>query len=528
MPSSDVLASHENEQIPNIPFVSSDEYELSSATSIALSESDTLNEDRSQRLDLQETFNDNFDHYLPFVLRRLRLRSLNETAQPSPDVQDMVDYDDQPTINEEDIYGTRENEVSILGVNPSSLNLKRRFIIAEEFIKGTTYVFPSEDSFARFKELRSAHKKNRKGSVTLFDKVGNPKIVATGSRSKDDEAGEIVDPRNHIIPLDQKLKGVGLPLFKVSVPYFSNFKKNAPYMVFHKYKELPSPPNFDENGDLIDNEFETFQFCTVYTKRYQEVKRYLFEFNCEEPFKVVAFQHCLKPFVDFNYKNTRFRVIGTPVVSTYASVYNPNLKLLIVDSSKPSLCDSIINKKPGFEISSFMKKKNKSKKEDQQEDYSMLAPEEYPNPYPDPGNPLLRDEFSLLYGGLGYSNNREYIPDELPPFGEFKDCLAYKIKMSLIPKKYSEVGRVEVYQVNRNHEFYPDNPNDNYNTNSTKSVTLDNLVINCILMTLRETSVRSTARPSSQSVLLASRIGGYRQSAPGLGAASFGDFTLLS
>lgn len=496
-----------------------DEYDLSPTSSIPLSESNTLLEDKAHRLELQETFNENFDNYLPFVLRRMRIQAYNEET-PLPDSVVDLENDDQPTILDEPI-GDPATATQILGQSTSNFNLKRKYIIASELIKGSNYVFPSEKSFELFKERRSNTKKHRKSSVTIYDESGNVKVLKN-SRKMSLPLSEIVDPRNHLIPLTDKIKGLGLPIFKISAPYISNFKSNSPFVVFHRYREHPTPPSFTQTGELIDEPFETYQFCSVYVKKFPEVKRLTFNFTPndgdeQQSLKLVVFQHCYLPFADFVYKGTRFRIVGTPIISPYALTYNPSLKLLIVDQDKPSLCDDVINRKPGFDLSSILKK-NKTEPADEV-DYSKVDPSEYPNPHPNPYNPLMRDSFGVLYSGFGYVITKDYIPDNLPPFGGFKDSIIYKEKLNVIPKRYTEVGMVELYQDNRSSAIYPDNINDRFDSNSTKSIDIDNLVLTCVLLTMREASIRATARPSTSSIAISSRLTGFRTGGPSLSNA---------
>ncbi|CAH6722326.1 hypothetical protein CLIB1444_09S01090 [[Candida] jaroonii] len=461
-----------------------DEYMISPTTSIPLSETETLNGDRDHlhRLELQNTYVENFNSYLPFVLRRLRLhqhenQSLGDGTIIEPNAN-FDDDDDLPTILDEPIddpYGT-----TIMENNISRYSVKREFIIVNEFIKHNTYVFPSIESFELFRKLRNQNKKQRKNSITTYDNEEEKYNVIRGHETA---GNSIIDDRNHIVPVEFKLEGQGLPIFRVSVPYMSNFRKNSPFIVFHKFKEIPNPPGNE------DEEFETYPFCLVTLKRFQEIRRYTFEFP-EYGFRVISFQHNFRPFADFNYKSTRFRVLGTNVISAFALNYNPSLKLLVIDEGKVSLCDSVINRKPGFEISSIIKKKQVKV----EEDVSGLDPADYPNPYPAPDNPLLEDSYFQYYNSTGYTNVRDYIPNDLPPFGNFLDALVYKDRLNLIPKKYSEVGKIETYQ------------DPHGDVNSTKSSSIDDMVLLCILMTYRESSIRANARPSNSSAMLSSRL----------------------
>ena len=300
---------------------------------------------------------------------------------------------------------------------------------------------------------------------------------------------ELVDTRSHIIPLEYKIKGLGLPIFKIHAPYLSSFRKNSPYLIFKKYREIPLRPSLhdrpdNENADILTS-YEAYVFCTVYVKHFYDVRRYILNFSPvgKKRFRVIIFQNNFRPFADFNYKNTRFRVLGTSLSCVYVTNYSPVMKLMIIDNDKPSLCDNIINKKAGFEILSIMKQKKKypsdnstEESDDPNNDITLS------NPYPDPKNPLLVD----LASSLRISGKHAFLSRSMPPFGLFKDSIAYDDdSVKFIPKKFSNVGRVEIYQ---------DNSNLIEDPNSTLSIDLDSLVMNCILLTLRESNIRNSVK----------------------------------
>lgn len=105
--------------------------------------------------------------------------------------------------------------------------------------------------------------------MTIYDENGTVKVLQN-NRKRSISLTEIIDPRNHLIPLPDKIKGLGLPIFKINVPYISNFKSNSPFVIFHRYKENPAPPKFSQSGELIEEQFETYQFCSVYSKKFQK------------------------------------------------------------------------------------------------------------------------------------------------------------------------------------------------------------------------------------------------------------------
>lgn len=457
--------------------------QASTAESIALSESDTLMYDKNQQLELQETYNENFTLYLPFLLRQADILRY-QTRGSEADCE--RDYDDQRTI-----VGCNDTYGLILEKEASKFNLKRQFIIVQEFLKHSSYVFVSKESFTLFKQLRLNRKKDAKNLKIIYDENGIIRRVSITKTVKDgiDENNKdlLVDNRQHIIPLEYKLKGLGLPLFKIQTPYLASFRKHAPFLIFRKYREIPLKPILQGTTNNTDNvtDYESYVYCSVFVKHFLNIRRYILNFTPigQEPFRIIVFQHNYKPFADFNYKSTRFRAIGTSLSCIYVTNYSPIMKLMIIDDDKPSLCDSIINKKTGFEIQSFIKKKKNS---DAALDCNIEDSDDDPkldNPYPDPGSPLLSDPgYSLQQ----QTDKYEFISKSMPPFGRFTDSMLYDNDIyRFIPKKFSETGKVEVYQ---------DNTDLIEDPNSTLSVDLDCLVLNCILLTLRESNIRNSVK----------------------------------
>lgn len=465
---------------PNSMIIDNDDSSQTSIDeSIALSESDTLLYDKRQQLELQETYIDNFTLYLPFVVRQMQHRDYQNEQTHMGD----IGSDDQQTI----IDGNDSNLNLVMNKELSTFNLKREFIVAHEFLKNNTYLFINQESFKLFKQLRK-NKLKRKNLIIIYDENGTIKKLSVNSKEKPENMiigkNEIIDHRSHMIPLDYKVKGLGLPVFRIHTPYLSSFRKNTPFLVFTKYREVPLKPIGSESsaGTSTENfeNFESYSFCTVYVKNFYKLRRYILNFTPldEKPFRIIVFQHNYKPFADFNYQNTRFRVIGTSLPCIYLTSYSPSLKLLIIDKNKPSLCDRIINKKPDFEILSLIKNKKKLSNIDTQDEGRLN------NPYPALSNPLLSDEFMTIQSLS--AAKKFFVSKLMPPFGNFKDSMMYEDQTTnLIPKKFSEVGRIELYQ---------DNSNLNDHMNSTLSLDLESLVINCVMLTLRESNIRNTAR----------------------------------
>lgn len=458
--------------------------------SVALSETETLAYSKQQRMELQDTFDDNYVAYLPYVLRRLRHEHEIETGQFGGHAGAINGVAPQPSSDSDDektVASISDERALILRRETAQYNYKRQMVVVSEFIKNSTYVFSDRDSFRTFKYLRSNSKKLRKNSFIVYESDGKIKRIL-GKNSVPDlseesmDSGNIVDSRNHLIPLEYKLKGSGLPLFKIVVPYMSSFRKKVPYMVFRRYKEVPGPPSLRPDADE-DEKFETYDFCAVHLKAFQKYKRYVLHFTPENaaPFKIIAFQNNFRPFTDFNYKDTRFRVVGSSLVTAYLMNYVPELKLIVIDRNQVSLCDSIVNKR--LHLARGISATHAS------ESVVPTAPEDLDNPVPHEDNAVLKEEEV----GFVHVIKKNYIPNDMPPFGRFLDSIAYPVELLLLPKKYTEVGKIDLYQ--------PLSENTHSDMTSTLSVNLDQMVLSTVLLTLRETALRTTNRHSNTSLL---------------------------
>lgn len=389
----------------------------------------------------------------------------------------------------------------------TSYNSKRSLIVVSEFIKGTTYLFPSAESFTLFRELKLSKGKSRedRNSFIVYDDNCNISRVSGASVDSlflETAADSVVDRRPHIIPVDYKIKGTGLPLFKISVPYMSAFRRRTPFMVFRKYKEIPEKP-CTVMGAEIDEHFETFDFCNVYTKVFQLYKRFLFQFcPANGPsFTIHAFQNNFRPFTDFTYKETRFRIWGTLLRLVYSLVYSHELKLFALDDSQPSLADDLVEKphKSGF----FSRRRDSfdgifsdhPKARDSKNvglgsistsngvEGVQKSSEQFVNPVPREDNPIVLD--SASYTPV---SGQSFIPNESPPFARFVDSFMYQDIGLIFPKKYTEVGKLETYQ----------DPDD-YNADllTTYAINLDSLVLSTILLALREANIRMAKRQNT-------------------------------
>lgn len=475
--------------------------------SLALSEADTLFDEKKSRLHLQERYIDNFTDYLPFLLLRLRYNNEQHTpedthteADPTSPVGEgnvhhhAADYlydsgDDLPTmINEplDDLEPLEGNE-AIVSKPMHNFTIKRECILASELFKSNSYLFPSMESFQIFRLLRSKLRKMLRGLIYLYDKSGGIRMQNSRSKSSIDHS-DTIDERQHIIPLNFKVKGQGLPLFKYYVPYMQSFRRSTPFVVFKRYKEIPDAPSPNDKVDAtgLDADFETYTYCTVQTKFSHDLRRFVFSFTPagESGFKIILFQHNFKPFADFTYKGTRFRVVGTTLATGYLASYSPRMKLMIIDDNAPSLCDNLVDKKAGFEIRSIVKKKSANGRSESSELLDMK------NPFPDPSSPLL--DSNLLDFAIAHSRTAKYVPRTKPPFGAMQDSMTYTNSSTLLPKKFSEAGKFELYQ---DGTLLPSEDLD-----STLSFDTDTLVFNCILLSLREAGIRTANRGGSHNI----------------------------
>ncbi|ODV82441.1 uncharacterized protein CANTADRAFT_4433 [Suhomyces tanzawaensis NRRL Y-17324] len=448
------------------------------AQSVALSEAETLLQDKPKHTELQESFDANLTHYYPFVLRKARLEAQKETIKqmlakqgvPQEEDDDASGSDDAATILNDDhvLEG-----IQIMNKPTSVFNAKRELVIVQELLKNNCYVFTSETSFEKFKDLRRTKKLGKDQSI-ICDSNNKYRRVANSELAK--LSGYTMDSRTHIIPPESKELGIGLPLFKIQVPYL-NFRKNAPHMTFRRYREVPLRP-LDVEANVSENEedYETYPFCMVYSKFVHHVRRFLFLF-CDEQgqtkFKIVLFLNLEKPFSDFNYKGTRFRVTGTSVLAGFNAT-RPSFKLLILDDDMPSLCDNIEDGKPGFEILKIIKRKGSTDGEQPAKEPQAVEvedPTQFINPIPSPTNPLITDERS----GISFHGLAKHISNNLPPFGTFSESSLSRAS-KIIPKKFSDAGKIELYQDFANHT----------DKDSTLLVDEDTLVLSCIISTLWE------------------------------------------
>ncbi|KAL6449937.1 hypothetical protein SBY92_002411 [Candida maltosa Xu316] len=499
--------------------------------SVALSDAETLYLDRSHGLELQENYMDNFTIQMRLResdTRRRRSGNHDDTTTSTetslgngtgdtgnggsvtnnesnipPHVLMVGDdtFDDRSTIHEEThlpVETFASAFYKIMDKELSQYSVKRSFELVGGMLKSNNYIFPSKESFESFKALRQNIKRDRKNSILVYDKQGTIKKVSSCTKKEDLVGDEdiVIDDRPHIIPLDQKIKGLGLPLFKMQTPYLSSFRKNTPMIIFKKYREIPSSPQqtTSNNKNVVSEDapdFETYEFCSVYSRYFQNYRRFIMEFNpIDQPsFKVIVFQSNFRSFTDFKYKNTRFRVLGTSVIQGVVQQYNPHMRLLVLDEDMPSLVDNVVNKKNSGGII-----KRKSQEPMVKFDY---------NDYNTYINPISNTSFAEEISS-GPVSSFDITSNHLPPFGMFKDAMS-----RMLPKKYLEVGRFEIYQ---DHDTL-----NGISLDTTLSVDLDSLVLLCVMATLRDVSIRNSSKTTAPGgVGFGSRFGVPVAASPGL------------
>lgn len=395
----------------------------SSQISLALTDTETLRGDVPVTSDLPGSYADNFEEHI--------LRGGCEERHLRFSPTNRYDEFDQVTLNSDILHCGK----TVLGKDISVFNVKRDFIVAKELFRNDMYLFLSKESFKQFKEL-----KLRKASHGDLLKVGS----------------------NHSITHPEREIQI-LPVLKLHFPHFASIRKNTPYLVFKGYRSLQTSPNHHSGAygaERFNSEFETFDFCSVQFKNFYKIRRYILEFTPigEQPFKVLVFQHNFKPFADFIYQGTRFRICGTSTTEN-ASSYTADLRLCALDDSMASLCDAIVDRPAKLELSSLRRKK------------SSLS-HGCGNPYPDPNSKLLQDKRIV-----SVQDSHCFHPKGVPPFGSFRKAELYG-EGNLVPKKISEVAKFETYQ---------DGTEIEGDLNGIHSLDSDSLVLNCIMLALRET-----------------------------------------
>lgn len=244
---------------------------------------------------------------------------------------------------------------------------------------------------------------------------------------------------------DQFKRGEAPPLFKVLAPFLSQMRPTTPFITIKRGLD-PDP------------------YCTIYTKQMTRVRRVVFQFTPHNApaFEIVSFINHYRPFTDFNYKNTRFRVFGTPVTSGYILGHKIRLKLTVVDADKPSLCDNMVEKERG----KLIKRKES-------------------NFVPDPTNPLITED---VYNSYQENMGTSFVNETMPPFGALSQTES-DLKSSLkIPKKFSEVATIDLYQslVGTLDEF---------------GLNEDSEILTAVLLGLREVTVRMSYKIPQQDTL---------------------------
>lgn len=469
---------------------------LSRSVSPALSDTETLAYTKTQRLQLQETYAENFSVYLPYLLRRLRVENRRRLPLPSSDTT------------------VASIQPAIMGRSVDEYTHKRTMVVALELL-GKILVFASAEDFEAFKISQKnkergdkGEKKKEKAKQRLSD--GQPKNSIPESRqrnsmsenrqrnsmSENRQRNSIHENRqrnsiherharnstsgthqnghlnsNHHSGASAEDGQAASPILRVLVPYMSVFRRKVPYMIFECLSE----------GELVP-------FCAVHMRTHAHFRRYLMHFTPPNgtPFTVAVFQNNFRPFSDFEYNHTRFRVVGTSVAAHYLSPYNPELKLLVVDATQPALCDNLVPRarrpsRRGSAASTLLSER--------------MPSSEMEDPVPEASNRILLEDSGGFLRPV-----RNYIPNELPPFGLFMDACAEPGSRLLLPRKFADAGKVVLYEP------------------PEQESSLDLLVLTSVMLTLRETALRTTTRYPN-SVLLGPMAALYQSQTPGITAS---------
>lgn len=424
--------------------------ELESVISTPLSESNTLYNTNKERLQLQETFSQNFDFYLPFLLRRLReenriyrhpeLLSSQETVASTKDKYSVFD---KPTVN---------------------FNQKREFAIVNELFRNFTLVFPSMDSFTLFRNFKNLKKEEANYRAPSFH-----------------------------------ARGLALPVMKMESHSYIKLEDGAD-LTFYRFEN-----DLSRTLKFCAVHIKSYTNLRRYTFTFTPLGR--------RTFKIILFQHNFKPIADFNYRNTRFRVFGGSLVNLgiapnfkllIIDKEKPSLCdklvekklftfLLIVKGKRRSSSTSITStsRRSSQLTITEQTKVNSTLKGDEDEcavddeEETDADPFALINPYPEDSNPLLKLNHQQYIAGYG-----SYISNDLPPFAAFQDAICYKSEYSIFPKKFKEQGKFECYQDLTTFNSQTD-------INSINSIDTDTLVLACIHLALRDVVNKRNSKISS-------------------------------
>ncbi|KAG5419125.1 hypothetical protein I9W82_002892 [Candida metapsilosis] len=457
-----------------------------------------------RRLGLKSTFLDNLSNPSAYVIEKMRMVEEREASLDNRRKENA----ESSNSNEQNTGPFNKGQVSteghsisnnIMNKQLAAFDFKRSLLSVDRTLKQDTLIFPSAESYELFKQLTKEKTNDTMDADMAVESTGGP-----AEKSNDG---------HHIIPVTFKTTGQGLPLLRMQSPLGSSLRKNGPQLIFRKYKEDTTLPSYASD----DTDFETFDYCFVYLKSFANYQRFIFDFfpNTSASFKVVMFQASFKPFADFTYKGTRFRVIGTSAANGFHNRFNQQMKLLVIDDDKPSLCDEIVNEK--VKSRSFFRFK-KSSQEDTHVEFDIDDAATYNNPIP-------KTEKFVEVLKLCCAHRLAFIPKNLSPFGGLKEAAIRQPKSGPIPKRSKDLGTTEIYQdlesmlenarakTTTTEQLSTDTEVESF-SNSTLSVDEDTTVLTVIFNTLREVVVKTSGKNAKAS-LVAPKGGanlGYYQS----------------
>lgn len=245
--------------------------------------------------------------------------------------------------------------------------------------------------------------------------------------------------------------GQAVPWLRISAPYLSQIRPTTPFATFKLV---------DTNGKDGDT------YCTLYTKQLDRVRRLSFRFTPKDggEFTVVVFVNHFRPFADFTYKNTRFRIVGTPVALGYILGHKLRFKLTVLDDNMPSICDDTIVKQEGL--------------------FERLE-----NRVPNPNNPLMQEDVYHTYSAN--SGGQLFVSESMPPFGAVSQVNGAALQL----KRVAVESTFETYQAG--------------DDNSVNDIDADNQVLNTVLLGMREVTVRTAYNIPQADTRPYDHIGGF-------------------
>lgn len=356
-----------------------------------LSDTDTLAYTRTQRLQLQESYSENYRVYLPYLLRRMRLGA----REVPPDSASDTTITPAPA--------------GVMGREVDEYFCKRTMVVAQALL-GKTMVFGSREEFERF---RNQHD-NRPALRVLVPYMSMfrrrvPFMVF--ERPADTDGAELAGATGapgatNAAAFAGAARAASRPT-RTAEPTSRTATRNG--------------AREDRGSAKLPGECPETPFCNVFMRSGQYYRRFLLRFANGDV--VAVFQHNFLPFADFCFRGTRFRIIGTSMAPYLMAPYSPQLRLLVVDDAQPALCDRLVPR--AQEHAAWN---------------SRMEPSD--DPVPHESNPLVIEAASILPSII---IPLRFIPHERPPFGLCMDATVYRGRRPIF-RKYADAAQVMVYE----------------------------------------------------------------------------------